>query len=773
MELLRTRICEWEPIGIDALALAPSATSGAPAAEPRLAIGRASGALELWDTTTWHMHSTSMGCDKRSFRGIVWAPASDTDDDARGVRLFTTGLSGEITEWDLSTLDVRATVSSGGGAVWGFCALRQRLLAACEDGSVRVFSSEGGYDEIFHMRRIVVGQTRLLSIATFGTDFFFVGGSDSRITKWSLTTATCEARMQVEKAGKDQETLIWTLACLGDHGIASGDSLGVVTVWDPIMCVVLHRFVQHQADVLSLASSMDGNTLISAGIDAVISTFCRQPSNEQQWVFRNSDSGHTRDVRVVALDLADTGRRQILSGGISGALLVHKLSLTAGTKRTKPMQCSGFSPCFQRASLAEDSRLVMCQRTNKLGMYYLQPPKQAKEAGTEKAAAWAGAAEVLSGGLPDSQMLTRIALSRAAEGHHLASSAITRDGSHFAASDSAGTRLFNLNISELEVRRERQFPASLLGVVSRALLFCSDSVLVMSAWESHRLHLVDVQKLTITASFADHSAPVTLLASAGEWLASADNSGVVHLFNLDSLRHQARVPGGSATEFPTAIGFDIGGKCLLIALSSHKMLVYDIEAGALRAGLPAVVAVPEDVLPRQERICSITALPGCSERVILASHNVMLALDLKQLALTANDMPQPVRGASTDVEFPARKSRGAKRRRRVATGSSGVTLHISDPADIEPCVWRTYPKMAMKHIFGIWALDRTHWGKPIHDSSFLQGLAPSEEDNGAQGSKKRIRMDIEAMVLTVEVAPETIERSLPQAFEKKKFQSTQ
>merc|ERR1719454_1184810 len=122
-----------------------------------------------------------MGYEKRSFRSIVWMPVAEGDDDAQGLRLFTAGIHGEIAEWDISTLAVRTAVSSGGGAVWSMCALQQRLLLACEDGSVRVFSAEGGNDEIFHQRRITAGKTRLLSIAVFGTEAFFIGGSDSKI----------------------------------------------------------------------------------------------------------------------------------------------------------------------------------------------------------------------------------------------------------------------------------------------------------------------------------------------------------------------------------------------------------------------------------------------------------------------------------------------------------------------------------------------------------------------------------------------------------------
>lgn len=766
MEVLRTRLCAWEPIGIDAIGLAQSAASGAPAAEPRLAVGRSNGAVELWDTTTWHMHSTSMGCDKRCFRGIAWG-----EEDGQSLRLFTAGLHGEITEWDLSTLDVRSTIGSGGGAIWAFCAFRQKLLAACEDGSVRVFSTDGGDDELYPMRRIVVGQKRLLSIAPFGTNYIFVGGSDSKISKWSLSSGTCEARMTVEKAGDDQETLVWALATLGDHGIASGDSLGVVTIWDPVMCVVLHRFVHHQADVLSLASSRDGNILISAGIDAVVSTYCRQTSNDEQWCFRNSDVGHTRDVRAVALDIATNGRKQIVSGGVSGTLLMHTLQLAAAKKRSKPLQCGAFSPHFQRASLAEDSRLVMCQRGVQLELHYLQPPQEPTEAIEGGVASWPGAAEVWPSRLPESQLLVRHSLSGAKDGHHVTAAAITRDGKHFAASDISGTRLFHLSISELEVRRERKFPESVAKVAARALLFCGESLLVIAAWRSHKLHIVDVQKDKVTAAFAEHSAPITLLASTGEWLASGDASGSVHLYNLDSLQHQARVPAGSSQEFPTALSFDAAGKCLLIALSTHKVLIYDIEAQALAATVPSIVAVPTGVLPLHERICSITTLPGLPRKLILAGHDFMLTLDLEQLALSEE---QPIDESAAEGS-PTKKRRGAKKiSRGGASGSSRSLSHISDAADMSPCVWRTYSKMSLRHIFGIWSLDRNRWGKPVLQDHFLQpGSQPTlEEEDAGTGSKKRGRVDISAMLLTVEVAPETVESALPPAFEKKKFLAT-
>ena len=45
--------------------------SGASVPEPRLAIGRSDGALELWDTKTWHLHSTTLG-SIQSAVGVDW-----------------------------------------------------------------------------------------------------------------------------------------------------------------------------------------------------------------------------------------------------------------------------------------------------------------------------------------------------------------------------------------------------------------------------------------------------------------------------------------------------------------------------------------------------------------------------------------------------------------------------------------------------------------------------------------------------------------------------
>merc|ERR1712106_755598 len=225
---------------------------------------------------------------------------------------------------------------------------------------------------------------------------------------------------------------------------------------------------------------------------------------------------------------------------------------------------------------------------------------------------------------------------------------------------------------------------------------------------------------------------------------------------LHYLQHQARVPAGSSQEFPTALSFDAAGKCLLIVLSTHKVLIYDIEAQALAATLPSVVSVPAGVLSLHDRIWSISELPALPKKLILAGHDFLLALDLGQLALREKESGATkveLAAEAAETGTPTKTSRGAKRRAK--KGAEGLS-HISDAADLSPCVWRTYAKTGLRHIFGVWALNRVRWGKPVLQDHFLQPGSNVAHGEDVAGSKKRKRMDIEAMLLTVEVAPETI-----------------
>jgi len=712
MEVLRTRLCEWEPTGIDALAFSPRTE------EPRLAVGRASGAVELWDTTTWHLHSSSQGHARRSIRDFAWFE----DEDEGGWRLISAGLHKDITEWDLASLQPQVSVPSGGGAVWALRAQGNRAIAACDDGTVRVFSLKGGPGSVFYQRQLKVSSLRLLSITEFDDDLVFAGGSDSHISKWSLATGTCEARMQVEK-GHKAETLVWALARLGSSAIASGDSLGLVQVWDPIVCTVLHRFESHQADVLTLAASPKGDILLSGGVDAQVCTFAHQPGGEERWMFVNSDFCHTHDIRSIAFDRFDANR-SFASGGVCGRLHFHALAKTLKKRKNTfdptPMTCSSFSPLFQSATVAQGSRLLLCQRNEHLELWYLKQPKLPPSLSSDLE----GLASL------EGELAMRIALSGAEEGQHICASALSPSGDVLAASDASGSRLFQLNLEELEVRREEKLSSEVRKTPARAMLFCGTKLLALATWSTNEVLLVDVVQLSVVARFTQHNAPVSHLAASGEWLASADVTSGVHIFNLDSLEHHTKVPIGQGT--PTALAFHAQRSQLIVVTSYHNLVVFDVETQALATTLPQL-EVPKGMLELHMRICGVASPLGNPDKLLLWGHSFMLGLELRQGKL-------PDEKAATDASGDAM--------------DNNVKVVVKDQDD---CRWRRYD--GMQHILALCMLDESQWGATLL------------RRDGEPRSEKRQKCErrIQAMVLTLEVAPEAAERALPVAFERRKF----
>jgi len=653
--------------------------------------------------------------------------------------LFSAGLSGEITEWDLATLEARESLSSGGGPVWALCGGGGRVFAACDDGSVRVFSLDGGSGGgLVHERRLNVGQLRVLSVAAFGDDSIFAGGSDSRITKWSLSSATCEGQMRLDRSKDNAHTLIWALANLGDSDIASGDSLGLVQVWDPITCTVRHRFAKHQADVLCLAASLDGRVLLSGGVDTKISAFVRQSGGEERWDFYNSELCHSYDVRAIAHTSSDARGpdRPYVSGGLAGKLFVHLLKPDGtskatgavgkkkrraeeeeapGSRRRSPLECSAFSPVLQTASVAQSSRLSLCQRNEKLELWYLRKPKLDTPSKPQGLA------------MPEAQLLFRLALDGEKEGEHVTASAISPDGGIVAASDLAGTRLFRLSLEELEVRREKGMPQEVRKTMARTLLFCgSAGLLAVAEWGGAcQVLMVDVARLKVLARFAEHKAPVSLLASAQEWLASADASGAVHVFNLDTLQHHARVPvGGAGGAFATAMTFDARGSRLIVALSTHKLVIFDVESQTLAEGLPAHLEIPRQAFEPHSRICGLAAPPRAASKVLLWGHSSMAQLEIRPWAAAAEEVG-----------------------RKPGT-----------------CRWLKYTRK--NHLLALCALDEGQWGRPLLSDD---GAAAGQEKAPAAGPAKRRRTAVQAMTLAMEVTPGAVERSLQQPFERKKF----
>ena len=138
--LHRARFVEWHPTAVTALAATTDGTA--------VAVARESGAIELWSTEHWqclkvcdilplHLnmyaalfpHKTAgfhlqriPGKEQAAISSLAWT----FDTISMSWRLFSGGLDGLLTEWDLVTLRAISVTDSFGGAVWSLTAETQQ-----------------------------------------------------------------------------------------------------------------------------------------------------------------------------------------------------------------------------------------------------------------------------------------------------------------------------------------------------------------------------------------------------------------------------------------------------------------------------------------------------------------------------------------------------------------------------------------------------------------------------------------------------------------------
>ncbi|TFY69046.1 hypothetical protein EVJ58_g640 [Rhodofomes roseus] len=363
----RCRFVDFSPSAITALAFPPlplpsvkgkksAASSRRKASKPGiLAVGRGNGNIEIYEWTgseqkveapqAWVVRKTIPGPNPSKVDCLAFTiknPDQVGDNEAptlENLRLFSTGGSSELVEWDLERACIRRTLSSQGGSIWAVTPnpAGTQLALGCEDGSIRLISVT--YDSLTHLRRFDRIRSRILSIAwgppvprdtskvqekaasedsdddddedDWSDSWLVAGCSDSCLRKWDVNTGRVLDRMVTEKV-KGERTLVWAVGALGDGTVVSGDSMGIVKFWDPVTCTQMDSFPGHAADILCMTISSDGTAVYTSGVDQKINQFTHVKTTNpnstsvlkrgsSRWIMSSSRRMHSHDVRALAI----------------------------------------------------------------------------------------------------------------------------------------------------------------------------------------------------------------------------------------------------------------------------------------------------------------------------------------------------------------------------------------------------------------------------------------------------------------------------------------
>ena len=343
MDIHRCRFVSYPPSAINTLAFSHPSYSSTARKSPstpttiRLALGRSNGDIEIWSPLggIWSQEAILRGGKDRSIEGLTWVQDPE-DTDKQGyripgkLRLFSIGYSTNVTEWDLA--EERAKRHSGGnyGEIWCMAAQpgsanktgkhitngvdeeqeigTQSLAVGCADGAIVLLSTA---EDDLCFKKIVARasrkRARVLSLTFQNRSIVVAGHADSTIRVYDIRNGQQLRNMTLGAGpkGGPRETLVWSVRCFSDSLIVSGDSTGTLCFWDGKTYALMQRIKAHDADILDVAVSVDGQSVFSGGIDRRTVCYQRgsgvgQSGMQSRWAKVSHSRLHEHDVKAMA-----------------------------------------------------------------------------------------------------------------------------------------------------------------------------------------------------------------------------------------------------------------------------------------------------------------------------------------------------------------------------------------------------------------------------------------------------------------------------------------
>lgn len=358
MDVHRCRFVPYPPSSINALAFSHTSTPNSPCKGPqnlRLAIGRANGDIEIWNPLrgAWYQESVFRGGKDRSIEGLIWTQDPE-DVDSSGykiagkLRLFSIGYSTAVTEWDLASGRPARHSAGNYGEIWCMAAQpkariskavtdenkepaiedaesqTQSIAVGCADGAIILLNTtEGDLRFSRILARPSKKKSRVLSITFQNRHTIIAGHADSTIRIYDIRNnqQTRNMTLGAGPKGGPKETLVWSVKCLNDGTIVSGDSTGTLCFWDGRHYTLLQRIKSHDADILDVAVSADGQSIFSGGMDRRTTLYQRMGSERSgeklRWAKMAHQRFHKHDVKAMAT--FETKALSILASGGSNS----------------------------------------------------------------------------------------------------------------------------------------------------------------------------------------------------------------------------------------------------------------------------------------------------------------------------------------------------------------------------------------------------------------------------------------------------------------------
>ncbi|XP_045438709.1 U3 small nucleolar RNA-associated protein 4 homolog isoform X4 [Pipistrellus kuhlii] len=517
----------------------------------RLAVSRTDGTVEIYNlSANYFQEKFFPGHESRATEALCWA---------KGQRLFSAGLNGEIIEYDLQALDIKYSMDAFGGPIWSMAASPSgsQLLVGCEDGSVKLFQINP--DKIQFERNFDRQKSRILSLSWHPSGTHIAAGSIDYISVFDIKSGSAVHKMLVDRqymGVSKRKCIIWGVAFLSDGTVISVDSAGKVQFWDSATGTLVKTHLVANADVQSIAVSDQEDSFVVGTAEGTVFHFqlvsVTSNSSEKQWVRTKPFQHHTHDVRTVA-----HSPTALISGGTDTHLVIRPLM--------EKVEVKNYDAALRKITFPH-RRLISCSKKRQLLLFQFSHHLDLWRLGSTVATGGKTSGKFLVPGkhgdtLPLSKDADHLLQLKTKGPENIICSCVSPCGSWIAYSTASRFFLRRLNYEHdnLSLHRVSKMPACLRSAVQ--IMFSEDSTKLFVASNQGSLHILRLLEGSFKHlhTFQAQSGTVEsmcLLAVSpdGNWLAASGTSAGVHVYSVKRLKiFEYSIPDKQYTEWSRAI----------------------------------------------------------------------------------------------------------------------------------------------------------------------------------------------------------------------------
>ncbi|KAH8300767.1 hypothetical protein KR059_006437 [Drosophila kikkawai] len=636
-QLHNVRFYTIKPRGITSLAYSKSSKC--------LALSRETPVIELWNMEyTPYLDRTIHLSSDVAVEALAWA----------GNRLFSVDLSGQLIEWDLVNLKPRYEHSPTGNSLWclDINAAETELAVGSEEGHINILSIEN--DELTYKSLFNKQKGRVICLKYDKSGKKMVTGTEGCVRIWNVLKGNILHTMTLSA----KDVTVWSLLFLSDNTIVSGDSAGLVTVWNADNATQIDCSRVLDKNVFALDVNEKEDRLVCSGMHPpLIRIFSktqikREESTCERWVKFLQRDAHKHYIKSLVVI---NGR--IVSGGQDGIL-------TITSSERMQAHLSQHAPFLKGsvASVAVSEKLLLLRYPHSLHLWRLGTVAPADE--EKKKRQWklpVGHTEELLLENPPQKLLEL----NVKEKNFIQASAISPDAHWICYSTLKEVRLSRFKTEPLSVERlVDNIPAELQP--ASHIVFTKQGKLALLHPHNNHLSWFTLKEDRVifqsSIDLSDHcngTISHLVVSSRGEYLVAGTSDHTVAVWKLhgNQYKHLLNLPRHRAAT--TALSMHEDHPQVVVAYANGRLVEYDL----VKRGFTC--ETDEYLIPDTKHHCitGISLDPRNPNIFLVHTENNLYALERNQQA------------EQEDYEVNSKAKRQSKdNRSKGSTSSKGLVL---------------------------------------------------------------------------------------------------